>query len=249
MSGHSKWATIKHKKGVTDARRGKLFTKIIKEITVAARLGGKDIDSNPRLRIAVQNAKAENMPKENIERAIKKGIGELEGSHYEEVSYEGYGPAGVAVMLDILTDNKNRTVAEIRHIFSKHGGNLGEAGCVSWMFKKKGLITVDKKDIDEDSLMEIVLNNGGEDMVVSQNIYEITTPVEHFEQVKDAIIKKGIKIGLAEVSMISQSTVTIDEKQAEQIIKFMETLEDHDDVQKTYANFDIPEAIMERLKG
>lgn len=248
MSGHSKWSTIKHKKGAADAKRGKIFTKIIKEITLAARLGGGDPEGNPRLRQAVLAAKAENMPKDNIEKAIKKGSGDLDGgTAYEEVTYEGYGPGGVAVLVEVMTDNKNRTVSEIRHIFSKHGGNLGENGCVAWMFDKKGNIVFNKSDVEEDVLMEIVLEAGGEDVVAQESEYEVITDPSSFESVRDAIEKAGLTYVMAEIGMIPQNTVKLDEKRAEQMLKLMEKMEDNDDVQHVYANFDIPDEIMEKL--
>ena len=248
MSGHSKWSTIKHKKGAADAKRGKIFTKIIKEITLAARLGGGDPEGNPRLRQAVLAAKAENMPKDNIDKAIKKGSGELEGAAaYEEVTYEGYGPGGVAVLVEVMTDNKNRTVSEIRHIFSKHGGNLGENGCVSWIFEKKGNIVFNKNDVDEDALMELVLEAGGEDVVEQESEYEVITDPSAFEAVREAIEKAGLTYVMAEIGMIPQNTVKMDEKKAEQMLKLMEKMEDNDDVQHVYANFDIPDEIMEKL--
>jgi YebC/PmpR family DNA-binding regulatory protein len=248
MSGHSKWSTIKRKKGAIDAKRGKIFTKIIKEITLAARLGGGDIDGNARLRQAVMAAKEENMPKDNIERAIKKGIGGGEGAAaYEEVTYEGYGPGGAAVIVDVMTDNKNRTVAEIRHIFSKHGGNLGENGCVSWIFAKKGSIVIDKKAIGEDELMELVLEAGAEDVKTEGSEYEVITEPAAFEAVKKSIDDKGIKHLSASISKIPSNTVKLDAGKAESMLKMMEKLEDNDDVQNVYSNFDIDEDVMEKL--
>ncbi|MCD6152878.1 MAG: YebC/PmpR family DNA-binding transcriptional regulator [Syntrophobacterales bacterium] len=248
MSGHSKWSTIKRKKGAIDAKRGKIFTKIIKEISLAARLGGSDPEGNSRLRQAIMTAKAENMPKDNIEKAIKKGAGELAGAaSYEEIVYEGYGPGGVAVLIEAMTDNKKRTVAEIRHIFLKHGGNLGENGCVSWMFEKKGSIIINKKDVDEDTLVELVLDGGGEDVVELENEYEVITDPNAFEDVKEALVKAGIKNVFDEISMIPQTTVKLDEQKAIPMLKLMEQMEDNDDVQHVYANFDIPDAIMEKL--
>jgi YebC/PmpR family DNA-binding regulatory protein len=248
MSGHSKWSTIKRKKGAIDTKRGKIFTKIIKEITLAARLGGGDIEGNSRLRQAILAAKEENMPKDNIERAIKKGIGGGEGAaNYEEVTYEGYGPGGAAVLVEIMTDNKNRTVAEIRHIFSKHGGNLGENGCVAWMFTKKGSIVIDKKAIDEDTLMELALEAGAEDVKSEDDEYEVITSPASFETVKKAIEAKGIKHLAARIDMISSNTVRLEANKAEQMLKLMEKLEDSDDVQNVYANFDIDKDVMEKL--
>jgi YebC/PmpR family DNA-binding regulatory protein len=249
MSGHSKWSTIKRKKGAADAKRGKIFTKLIREIMVAARLGGGDINANPRLRSAVLAAKAENMPKENIERAIKKGTGELEGTHYEDLIYEGYGPGGVAMMVEVLTDNKNRTVADIRHIFSKYNGSLGESGCVSWMFEKKGLILIDKNAVDEDRLIEVALEKGALDIKDTGKDFEVTTPPSQFEEVRRALEEAGFKLNYAEVTMVPQTTVKLSGKEAEQMLKLMEGLEDSDDVQKVYANFDISDEEMERLSA
>jgi len=249
MSGHSKWSTIKRKKGAADAKRGKIFTKLIKEIMVAARLSGGDINSNSRLRTAVLAAKAENMPKENIERAIKKGTGELEGVHYEDLIYEGYGPGGVAMMLEVLTDNKNRTVADVRHIFSKHSGSLGEAGCVSWLFEKKGLILIDKSGVDEDRLIEVALDAGVLDVKDTGKDFEVSTDPASFERVKKAIEEAGFRYNYAEVTMVPQTTVRLIGKEAEQMLKLMEGLEDSDDVQKVYANFDIADEEMERLSA
>jgi YebC/PmpR family DNA-binding regulatory protein len=248
MSGHSKWATIKRKKGAADAKRGKIFTKLIKEITLAARLGGGDLEGNARLRQAVLAAKAENMPKDNIDRAVKKGSGELGGgSSYEEVTYEGYGPGGVAVLVDIMTDNKKRTVAEIRHIFSKYGGNLAENGAVSWLFEKKGSILVEKKGVSEDALLEVALEAGAQDVREEENEYEVITDLASFEIVKKAIEAAGFKYFEAQISMIPQNTVKLNEDKAGPMLKMMERLEDNDDVQNVYANFDIPDEVMERL--
>ena len=247
MSGHSKWSSIKHKKAATDAKRGKIFTKLIKEITVAARMGGGDIDANPRLRTAIQAAKSENMPKDNIERAIKKGTGELEGVSYEESIYEGYGPGGAAVLIESLSDNKNRTVADIRHIFSKAGGNMGESGCVAWMFDKKGYIAVENKAVDEDALMEAALDAGAEDIREDDSNFEVITAPEDFEAVKTAIDSAAIPYIVAEVTMLPQSTTFLKGKEAEQMVKLMEALEDCDDVQKVYTNADIPEEIVNSL--
>jgi YebC/PmpR family DNA-binding regulatory protein len=247
MSGHSKWAQIKRKKGAQDAKRGKIFSKVIREITVAARLGGVDPEGNPRMRTAIAAAKAENMPKENIERAIKKGTGELGGVAYEDLIYEGYGPGGAAVLIEVMTDNKNRTAAEVRHIFSKCNGNLGEAGCVSWMFQKKGYIVVEKDGVDEDRLMEIVLEAGAEDITEGEREYEVITAPRDFEAVKGALEQAGMGCLLAEITMHPQSTVQLDGKNAENMLRLMEMLEDHDDIQKVYSNFDIPESVMEQL--
>jgi len=249
MSGHSKWSSIKHKKAVKDARRGKLFTKLIKEITVAARLGGGDIAANPRLRTAVTTARENSMPNENIERAIKKGTGELEGVHYEEVTYEGYGPGGVAVMANALTDNRNRTVSEVRRIFEKHGGNMGAAGCVAWMFHKRGVLTVDKSTIDEDRLMEVALDAGADDVTDSGDVFEIVTTPENFEAVKAALAAAHIACASAEVTMLPKGTVSVTGKEAEQALKLLEDLEDHDDVQSVASNLDIAQEELERLSA
>ncbi len=248
MSGHSKWSTIKHKKAAQDAKRGKIFTKLIKEITVAARLGGGDPAANPRLRAAIDAAKSQNMPKNNIERAIKKGTGELEGVSYEEVTYEGYGPGGVAVLVETITDNRQRTVAEVRHIFAKRGGSMGEPGSVAWIFEKKGLIVIEKSKVDEDTLMDAALDAGAEDIQDSGTEWEIETRPENLEKVKNALEAAGIEILSAEVSMVPSNTIEIqDEKQAEQLMKLMNALEDNDDVQNVYANFDIPDELLERV--
>ncbi|CDM66386.1 YebC/PmpR family DNA-binding transcriptional regulator [Pyrinomonas methylaliphatogenes] len=244
MSGHSKWHTIKHKKSLLDARRGKLFTKLIKEITVAARLGGGDPEANPRLRKAIADAKAANMPNDTIERAIKRGTGEIEGASYEEVTYEGYGPGGVAVLIHAMTDNRNRTVAELRHLFSKNGGNLSEAGSVAWMFERKGYIVVDKTAMPEEKLFELAIEAGAEDLRDDEDSFEIITDPESFEAVLAAIKKAGIEPQVAEISMVPQSYVKLEGQDARQMVKLMEALEDHDDVQKVYANFDISEQEM-----
>ena len=247
MSGHSKWSSIKHKKGAADAKRGRIFTKIIREISVAARAGGGDPDGNPRLRTAIAAAKAENMPKDNIERAIKKGTGELEGTHYEESVLEGYGPNGVAILVDLMTDNKNRTIAELRHAFTKYNGNIGSTGCVAWMFDKKGLISFDKEKVDEDKLMEVALDSGAEDINDEGTTLEVITDPNNFEAVKEALDKNGLQYIYAKISMIPQNTVKLNEKEAEQVLKLMEALEDSDDVQNVNANFDIPDDIMEKI--
>ncbi len=247
MSGHSKWSSIKHKKAITDARRGKLFTKLIRELTSAARAGGGSVEINPRLRTAVATAKNANMPADTMQRAIKKGTGELPGEVYEEVTYEGYGAGGVAVLVDILTDNKKRTVAEVRHFFAKHGGSLGENGCVAWMFDRKGLIIIDVVHIEEDDLLEIVLEAGGDDLKVEGDVYEIYTSPEAFEDVRSAIEERGLTIGVAEITMMPQNSVMVEGKQAEQILRFMDVLDDHDDVRKAYANFDISDEVMAQL--
>lgn len=244
MSGHSKWHSIKHKKAIVDAKRGNVFTKIIKEITVAARIGGGNPDMNPRLRTAIAKGKSENMPNDNISRAIKKGTGELPGVNYEEYIYEGYGPAGVAVLVEVLTDNKNRTVSEIRHVFSKHNGNMGEAGCVGWMFEKKGVILIDCSQIDEERLMEIVLDAGAEDIVTEGDEYEVTTLPENFEEVRSALETQNIEMSMNEISMVPQNTIKLEGKEAHQMLTLMEILEEHDDVQNVYANFDIPDEVL-----
>jgi len=247
MSGHSKWSTIKRKKGATDAKRGKVFTKLIKEITVAARFGGGDPDANPRLRTAIVAARTENMPKDNIERAIKKGTGELEGVAYEEMVYEGYGPGGAAVLVESLTDNKNRTVADVRHIFTKSGGNLGEAGCVAWMFDKKGLLVLEKNNVNEEVLMEVALEAGAEDIRDEESTFEVITAPEDFESVKKALDDKGLKCVVDEITMLPKTTVELEGKEAEQMLRLMDGLEDSDDVQKAYSNFDISDETFEGL--
>ncbi len=248
MSGHSKWSSIKHKKGAADAKRGKIFTKLIKEITTAARIGGGDSEANARLRVAIAQAKAENMPKDNIERAIKKGTGALEGGErYEEHTYEGYGPGGVAILIETLTDNKKRTTADVRHILTRLNGNMGEAGCVSWLFSKKGFISFNKKTIDEDKLMEFSLEAGAEDISDDGNDIDVITDITNFEKVKKVFDDKGLKYIVAEISMIPQTYVKLEGKNAETMLKLMEALEDSDDVQKVYANFDIPTEEIERL--
>lgn len=247
MSGHSKWHSIKHKKAAADTKRGKAFTGLIKEITVAARTGGGDIDFNPRLRVAVDKAKAANMPKDNIERAIKKGTGELEGYSLEEVHYEGYGPGGVAVFIEATTDNKNRTVSEVRHFFSKYGGNLGESGSVNWMFDKKGYLVVEAEHVDEEALLEIVLEAGADDVSEEGGNWEIFTNPEAFEAVRDALSSKNISIALEEIAMIPQTSVKLEGKQAKQMLKLMEALEDHEDLTSVWANFDIEEKEIEAL--
>ena len=245
MAGHSKWANIKHRKGAADAKRGKIFTKLIKEITVAARMGGGDINANPRLRSAVAAARAENMPKDNIERGIKKGTGELEGVNYEEIVYEGYGPGGAAVMIESLTDNKNRAVADIRHIFSKCGGNLGENGCVAYMFDKKGFFDVARDSVDEEKLMEVALDAGAEDIREEESSFEIITEPKDFEPVKEALATAEIPLNISEVTMLPQTTTNLVGKEAEQMLRLMETLEDCDDVQKVYTNADIPDDLVD----
>jgi YebC/PmpR family DNA-binding regulatory protein len=249
MSGHSKWSTIKHKKGALDAKRGKLFSKFIKEITVAARMGGGDQNANARLRSAVAAAKAANMPKDNIERAIKKGTGELSGFSLEEISYEGYGPGGIAIMVHVLTDNKNRVVADIRHLFSKYNGNLGETNCVSWMFEKKGYVSLDKDAVDEDTLYGIALGQGAEDITDQGDTYEILTEPDVLNSLRETLETKGIKYNTAEISMIPKTTVRVAGKSAQQALKLLELLEDHDDIQSVYSNFDIDDEEMAQLQA
>src|SRR5438552_12208540 len=244
MSGHSKWHSIKHKKGATDAKRGKLFTKFIKELTVAARTSGGDPDANARLRKAILDAKAGNMPNDTIDRAIRRGTGAEEGVSYEEITYEGYGPGGVALLIEAVTDNRNRTVAEIRHIFSKNGGNLGEAGSVGWLFDKKGYIVVDKTAKPEEELFDIAIEAGADDLRDDEDNFEIITSPEDFEAVNSAVKSAGIEPQVAEVSMVPQNYIKLEGGNAHQMLRLMEALEDHDDVQKVHANFDISEADM-----
>jgi YebC/PmpR family DNA-binding regulatory protein len=246
MSGHNKWSTIKHKKGAADAKRGKVFTKIIKEISVAAKLGGGDADGNPRLRTAIDKAKAENMPKDNIERAVKKGAGGMEGVNYEEITYEGYGPGGVAVLVEVLTDNRNRTVSDVRSIFTKCNGNMGETGCVSWLFDKKGLI-VFPKGTDLEKLFEVALEAGADDVSDEEEQIEVLTAPPAFIDVRQALGKAGFKYDSAEITMIPQTMIKLDGKQADNMLKLMDRLEDNDDVQNVYANFDISAEDMERM--
>jgi len=247
MSGHSKWATIKHKKGAADAKRGKLFTKLIKEIAVAARIGGGDPDSNPRLRTAIADAKAVNMPADNIKRGIQRGTGELPGVQYEEIVYEGYGPSGVALIMEIATDNRNRTLAELRHILSKHGGNLGETGCVTWIFSKRGYIVIEKSKVEEDALLELITEAGADDMREDGENWEILCPVENFQRVLDALNKAGITPAAAELAMVPQTQVKISGKPADQVLRLMDELDEHEDVQHVYANFDIEDAELQSL--
>lgn len=249
MSGHSKWSTIKHKKALKDSRRGRAFTKLIKDLTIAARMGGSDLSSNPRLRTAVAAAKASSMPNDTIDRAIKKGAGELEGVTYEEIVYEGHGPGGVAIMLQVLTDNKNRTVSEIRHAFTKYGGSLGAPNSVAWMFTKKGIITADKGQTEEDHLMELALDAGAEDVSVGDEMFEVVTPPEDLDTVREALEKGGVPLASAEVTMVPQNTVTLSGKEAEQTLKLLESLQEHDDVQSVSANLDIAQEDMERLSA
>jgi YebC/PmpR family DNA-binding regulatory protein len=247
MSGHSKWANIKFRKERQDAKKGKIFTKIIKEITIAARSGGGDPETNPRLRAAMQNAKSNNMPTKNIENAILKGTGELPGVVYEEVTYEGYGPAGVAIYIECTTDNKNRTVSEIRHLLSKYGGNLGESGCVAWMFEKRGLITVPKRNYSEEELMLTAIDAGAEDFKVEEDSYEIYTADEELGSVNEKLEARGIAIESSDLTFVPQTTVRLEGKQAEQMLKLMDALDENDDVEGVYANFDIDESIMENI--
>jgi YebC/PmpR family DNA-binding regulatory protein len=248
MSGHSKWANIKFRKERQDAARGRIFTRLIKEITVAARMGGRDLEANPRLRTAVQNAKAQNMPQKNIENAILKGTGELPGVVYEDVAFEGYGPGGIAMYILTTTDNRNRTVAEIRHILSKHGGNLGELGSVSWVFEKKGLIRVEKENYNEEELMLKAIDAGADDFKVEDDYYEIYTQFEDLNKVRSTLEDSGIEIESAEIEMIPQNVVELEGKQAEQMLRLMDALEDNDDVQNIFANFDIDEKLMEKMQ-
>ncbi|MEJ6952037.1 YebC/PmpR family DNA-binding transcriptional regulator [Natronospora cellulosivora (SeqCode)] len=249
MAGHSKWANIKHKKSKEDAKRGKLFSKLSKMISVAAREGGGDPDMNAELRLAIQKAKDNNMPNDNIDRAVKRGTGDLEGVTYEKFVYEGYGPGGVALYLDLMSDNRNRTAAEIRHLLSKHGGNLGESGCVAWMFNRKGQIVVDmdELDYDEDELMMIALEAGAEDVLVEENVLNIYTEPSVFEEVRKSLESDDIKVLSSDVAMIPDNTIELDKNTAKKTIKLMDVLEDHDDVQEVYANFDIPSNIMDEI--
>ena len=242
MSGHSKWHSIKHKKGALDAKRGRMFTKLIKEITIAARIGGGDPEGNPRLRKAILDAKGVNMPADNIKRAVQKGTGELEGGQLEEIMYEGYAPGGVAMLVEVVTDNRNRTVSEIRHVFSKNGGNMGESGSVAWMFQKKGYIGIEKSKGDEETLMNLAIDAGADDFQSDESMYEIYTSTEAFETVLNALKNKKIETVTAEISMIPQNYIKVEGKTAQQVVKLMEALDEHDDVQHVYANFDIEES-------
>lgn len=247
MSGHSKWANIKHKKSKMDAQRGKVFTKVAREITVAVRQGGStDPTGNMRLKLALQKAKDANLPNDNVQRAIQKGMGAADGANYEELTYEGYGPAGVAIMVETMTDNRNRTAGEMRHLFSKHGGNLGETGCVGWMFNKKGLFVIEKSETkaDEEELMLLALEAGAEDFKADEDSYEIITAPDDFSAVQDMLAANNIKTSLAQISMIPQNSVNVQGDDVAKMLKLMEMLEDHDDVQEVYANFDIPEEMM-----
>ena len=238
MSGHSKWATTKRKKAVIDSKRGKIFTKLIKEITIAAREGGGDSAGNPRLRLAIDNAKAANMPADNIERAVKKATGELAGQVYSELTYEGYAPAGIAIIVDVATDNKNRTVAEVRHLFSKHGGGMGESGSVSWMFNKKGVITLPVQGKTEDEIMEIIIDAGADDMQTEDDFFEVQTSIENFENVRKALLEKKITVENASLQWVAKNTIPIKGEDAEKVIKLIETIEDNDDVQNVFTNAD-----------
>lgn len=250
MSGHSKWASIKHDKSKNDAKRGQLFTKLIREIMVAARTGGGDPEKNPRLRAAIAAAKNANMPRENIERAIKKGTGEIPGTTYEEVRYEGYGPSGVAIIVEALTDNKNRTVAELRHIFSRFSGNLGETGCVGWMFDWKGVITIARENYpDEDYILQVALDAGAEDVKTEESIYQIITAQTEIDKVRTKLDEAGIKYESAQIQAIPQTTVKVEGKKAETLLKLLEALDDHDDVKNVYSNFEMDDALLETLKS
>jgi len=249
MSGHSKWHSIKHKKAATDAKRGKIFTRFIKEITVAARLGGGDPESNPRLRHAIDGARGVNMPNDNIKKAVMRGTGELEGVNYEEINYEGYGPGGAAILVETLTDNKNRTVAEVRHTFDKYGGKFGESGCVAWMFSRAGLIVVNHGDVEEDTLMEVALENGAEDLRGDEGVFEVVTGVKEFDAVKEAINVAGIPVVSAEISMMPSTTVKLEGKSAQQMLRLTEKLEDLDDVQNVWSNFDIDDSEIEAYQS
>ncbi len=249
MSGHSKWSTIKRKKGVIDAKRGKIFTKLIREITVAAKMGGGDPDGNPRLRMAIQNAKGANMPQDNVTRAISKGTGDQEGVIYEEFTYEAYGPGGVAILIPVLTENRNRTGSEVRHILTRRGGNLAEPNAVAWNFEKKGFFLIPEEGVDEDSLLEIVLDAGAGDMESADGHYEVTSEPEAYEDIRAALEKNQIQIETAEISMIPKTTVKLEGKPAEQMLRLIEMLEDNDDVQNVYANFDISEEEMAKVSA
>jgi len=248
MSGHSKWSTIKRKKGAADTKRGKIFTKLIKEIQVAATMGGADEHANPRLRSAIQAARTANMPSVNIEKAIAKGTGELEGNSYEEISYEAYGPGGVGILIEALTDNKNRTVSEVRHILTKYGGSLATSGSVAYLFEKKGIITIDKENCTEDDLLLVATDAGAEDINVEEDFYEISTEASSFEDVKKALEENNLSIHEASISMIPKNTVKIEEDIAPKMLKIMDALEDHEDIQNVYANFDIDDDILEKIQ-
>ena len=250
MSGHSRWAGIKHKKAIIDAKRGKVFTRINREITIAAKQGGGKVDSNPRLRKAIEDARAANMPQDNIKRAIQRGTGEIPGLSFEEVTYEGYGPGGVAVFVEGTTDNKNRTTSEIRHLFADHGGNMGESGCVSWMFENKGLITVLKKSVDEDKITELAIDSGADDIVTGDpEVYEITMSPADFDRVKAKLGEAKIPLESATISLIPKNTVKLDGTDAERCLKMVEALDEHEDVKNVSANFDIAEDVLKKLSG
>ena len=246
MSGHSKWSTIKRKKGAADAKRGKMFTKLIKEITIAAREGGSDPGANPRLRLAVDNAKAANMPADNIERAIKKATGELEGVIFHELTYEGYGPLGVAVIVEVATDNKNRTVADVRHLFSKYNGSLGENGSVAWMFNRKGVITLSTQDKTEDDIMDIVLEAGADDLQTEEDFFEVQTNLESFDSVRKALIAKELQVENASLQWIAKNVVKVNGEDAEKVIKLIDALEESDDVQNVFSNADFDEEVIKK---
>ncbi len=249
MSGHSKWSTIKRKKGANDAKRGKIFTQLIRELAMAARQGGGDPDSNPRVRVVMEKARAQNMPKENIERAIKRGTGELEGASYEEIRYEGYGPSGVAVIVDTVTDNRNRTVGEVPHIFSRYGGNLGASGCVAYLFDKKGVLIFDAGGLDGDALMETAIEADAQDVIEEGGSIEIQTEPANFEAVHAVVVEKGFTPASAEIAMVPQNTLALEGKAAETMLKLMEALDEHDDVKQVCANFDISDEEMQRAAG
>ncbi len=252
MSGHSKWSTIKRKKGAADAARGKIFTKIIKEITIAARMGGGDPEGNPRLRLAIQNAKTNNMPQDNITRAVKKGTGELEGVHYEDVTYEGYGPGGVALIIEAATDNRNRTVSELRHLITRNGGNLAEAGAVSWNFERKGVIIIPKGNFSEDDILNIILDAGADDLFQEEEFFEVTTHHENLEKVRKALEAShlaGLKIEKSSLQYVAKNMVRVEGKDAEQTMRLINAIEDHDDVQNVYTNADIDEKVMAEFSG
>ncbi|OFV93609.1 MAG: transcriptional regulator [Acidobacteria bacterium RIFCSPLOWO2_02_FULL_61_28] len=249
MSGHSKWATIKHKKAATDARRGKVFTRLIKEITIAARHGGGDADANPRLRAAILTAKSENMPADNIKRAVQRGTGELPGVTFEEAAFEGYGPHGVALIVEVATDNRNRTVSEIRHLFSRFGGSLGEAGCVAWMFHKRGSISVPKQNATEDQLMNIVLDAGAEDLRDDGEQWEIISPPQAQDAVAKALKDAGIEVASSEVGLLPENYIKLDGSKAQQMVKLMDAIEEHEDVQHLYSNFDFDARELEQVSG
>ena len=247
MAGHSKWAQIKRKKAVVDAKRGQVFTKIIKEITVAARLGGGDEDANPRLRQAVLSAKAANMPADNVKRAVQKGTGELPGISYEEAMFEGYGPGGVAIMVEVTTDNRKRTVAELRHLITKHGGNLGETGCVAWMFNKKGLITVEKNGVNDESLLDSILTGGGDDFSDEDDVYVVESIPDQMISVREQLEADGFSVISSEIMLTPQNSVSVEGETAKRVIQLLEALDDHDDVQKVSANFDFDDAEIEKV--